>query len=678
LKSFCFKYLLLFIIFLRFLNICHSQDDEDDKTGELKLDELIINFNNSPAFDKKQIESIISTGQSDKFDFNEYILDRQRIEKFYFDNGFFDAVIDTSLSINYKSKKVIAQFIVTQKQEYTINKIYYRGIEPEKIGDIYTKKLFVEDEPLIKVNARYNRDALSAEIVRILNFLNNNGYARANALLPEVVKIISDDEKLSHKVDLILNFITGEQYKFGKVKIEVTDKKYYFSDNYVYKQLEFSEGDLYNKENLTLSENNLSRIAIVENARFQVEKLDTVNRVIYFLIKISLRNKYEVQPELVAYEIFNRFYMGLGLSYLDRNFFGGNRTQNISIKGLVHNKDIYAGELLMELLQPNIFNNRKISGKWRLGLSYLSDDIYYISQIDNRFEAFFELPKHTYFNLMTLEWRLSDQRFTSKELVPVIINDSNVSLKLKIKAFYSILTYTIAHNNTDNFAFPTKGFYQSFLIEESGLLGNLFEKLFNTSSTNYIKFSILNNFFINISNTFPSKSVLAIKFRLGSIFEYGDNKITAEAVEDELSINIIPSDWRFIAGGGTSIRGWNARSLGTFNGKENGGDLLFETTIEHRTRPFINSKGLFKDLGFVTFLDVGNLWEKPKNFKFNQIAMAVGFGLRYYTIVGPVRFDIGFKLYDPENVNKEWIFSYDLKSIFTNRIAFQFGIGNSF
>jgi outer membrane translocation and assembly module TamA len=174
--------------------------------------------------------------------------------------------------------------------------------------------------------------------------------------------------------------------------------------------------------------------------------------------------------------------------------------------------------------------------------------------------------------------------------------------------------------------------------------------------------------------------VLATKALLGIIFEYGDNKLKVNGLNTDLNINIIPIETRFIAGGNTSVRGWPGKKLGTFENMENGGNFLLEGNFEHRTKPFRNLKNVFRDLGFVTFFDWGNLWESPKKFQIQQIALAIGFGARYYTIVGPIRVDIGFKLYDyfAENGTNKWLFNNSLSTILQNKLTIQFGIGNTF
>ncbi len=82
----------------------------------------------------------------------------------------------------------------------------------------------------------------------------------------------------------------------------------------------------------------------------------------------------------------------------------------------------------------------------------------------------------------------------------------------------------------------------------------------------------------------------------------------------------------------------------------------------------------------MAFFDYGNLWDDIKKFRISDIALAVGVGLRYYTIVGPVRFDLGFKLYDydPAAGTSKWLFKNNASTIFSNKLTLQFGIGNTF
>jgi outer membrane protein assembly factor BamA len=58
--------------------------------------------------------------------------------------------------------------------------------------------------------------------------------------------------------------------------------------------------------------------------------------------------------------------------------------------------------------------------------------------------------------------------------------------------------------------------------------------------------------------------------------------------------------------------------------------------------------------------------------------MAAGIGLRYNTFVGPIRLDIGFKLFDPTAVEgNRWLWD-KTSEIFKDKYAIHFGLGNAF
>lgn len=657
-----------------------SQEDEFDYK-KYKLGELKIEYKNSNNFDEDNISALVKTGKTKFFDYNEYCTDILRIEKFYFDNGYIDASVDTNITINEEDKEIIAKFIIDEKLPYKINSIVYNGIQ--EISPIYWSRLFVEKEPLIKINDIYNKNNLAQEISRIVFFLNNNGYANAINKPPEIIKIESNNPEKKNKINIKLDFILGDFYRFGKTKIKIENNRYNITFNEIYRELEFNENDIYSKEKLIESENRINRISILENARILFDNIDSANNIINLRINASVRNKYELQPEILGYDINNLFYGGGGLSFSDRYFFGGGRTLSVKLEGLVHSQDVNGAEFSLNMFQPYIFSNNKITGNWKIGTTLFNQEDYRILEAKNQFDFNFELPKHTYVNNLQLSWKIGNQRYTSK-IDEYVLTESLDTIHFPpgsfvINTFSSVLGFTIIHNNTNNFQFPSKGYFQSYLFEESGLLSSILRKIFDISTFNYFKFTTVHKFYFNVLHE-NSASVIASKTLLGVIFEYGDNTQKISGTPYYFNINLIPIETKFIAGGNTSVRGWNGKKLGTFDNMENGGNFLFEGNLEHRTKPFRNYRSVFKDLGFVTFFDYGNLWENVSKFRLNQIAFAIGGGIRYYTIVGPVRFDIGFKLYDyfaEEGTNK-WLFNNSFNTIMKSKIAFQFGIGNTF
>ena len=95
----------------------------------------------------------------------------------------------------------------------------------------------------------------------------------------------------------------------------------------------------------------------------------------------------------------------------------------------------------------------------------------------------------------------------------------------------------------------------------------------------------------------------------------------------DLSVTRLPSFYRFRAGGSTSVRGYGPEQLSNNNV---GSNHLVTASVEyeHRFLPKWSLAG---------FVDVGNAfndWSEP------ELKTGVGLGLRWYSVVGPVRVDI--------------------------------------
>jgi translocation and assembly module TamA len=122
-----------------------------------------------------------------------------------------------------------------------------------------------------------------------------------------------------------------------------------------------------------------------------------------------------------------------------------------------------------------------------------------------------------------------------------------------------------------------------------------------------------------------ARYVLAGRIGLGSV---------AGADLDE-----IPATRRFYAGGGGSVRGYAYRSLsplGPLN-RITGGRSLFEASVEARIK-------ITETIGIVPFFDAGMAFDSVfPDFK-ETLALSAGLGLRYYTPIGPIRFDVAAPL----------------------------------
>jgi len=128
-------------------------------------------------------------------------------------------------------------------------------------------------------------------------------------------------------------------------------------------------------------------------------------------------------------------------------------------------------------------------------------------------------------------------------------------------------------------------------------------------------------------------------------------RLMAGGISSADSSGFIPVEDRFYSGGSNSIRGWNRSELGPKrdSGSPLGGKSIFESNVEIR-------HPLVWRLSLVAFLEAGNVWEKSYSWDLKHLGYAAGSGIRMDTPVGPVRFDVGFPLWN-EKKNPQFFIS---------------------
>jgi outer membrane protein insertion porin family len=127
----------------------------------------------------------------------------------------------------------------------------------------------------------------------------------------------------------------------------------------------------------------------------------------------------------------------------------------------------------------------------------------------------------------------------------------------------------------------------------------------------------------------------------------------------------LPVSERFFAGGDTTIRGFSLDSVGvpatiSSTGFPKGGDAEIILNAELRAP-------LYKKIGVVLFADGGNVFARAADLSLTELRGSLGFGLRYRSAIGAIRFDLGFKL-DRRRIGTKLEPPY----------AFHFSIGQAF
>ena len=154
---------------------------------------------------------------------------------------------------------------------------------------------------------------------------------------------------------------------------------------------------------------------------------------------------------------------------------------------------------------------------------------------------------------------------------------------------------------------------------------------------------------------FGKSNILAIRGYFGIAIPYGNS-------------NSVPFSKSFFAGGPNDNRAWTAYNLGpgsTQSANEfNEANLKIAASMEQR----FNILGRFNG---AVFVDAGNIWNVLDNVEddkatFNNfgslkdIAIGSGFGIRYDFSFFVLRFDVGFKTYDPSyDLGNRWFKDYN-------------------
>ncbi|AXG69903.1 outer membrane protein assembly factor BamA [Kordia sp. SMS9] len=179
------------------------------------------------------------------------------------------------------------------------------------------------------------------------------------------------------------------------------------------------------------------------------------------------------------------------------------------------------------------------------------------------------------------------------------------------------------------------------------------KKLFGVPYTQYVKteFDYIKHWELSGSK----QDVLAFRTFFGIAIPYGNS-------------DNIPFARSYFGGGSNDNRAWAAYQLGPGRSASildfNEANLKFTSNIEYRFDLFGSFKGAL-------FADAGNIWNvfddiEDTDRKFNgfeslkDIALGTGFGLRYDFSFFVLRFDIGFKTYDPAYpINNRWFNDYN-------------------
>lgn len=521
--------------------------------------------------------------------------DLQRLEFYYNTKGFVEVRFEQPVvSLSRDRRFILISITIHEGPQYRVGEV-----------DVTGDMLFPKEELMKKLSLKpgeiFNAMNVQKDAMALGDKYKDLGYAFANV----------GNATNFRREELLLDFTyviqKGETARFGRIEITGNEGT---RDWTIRRELRIYEGDLYNETKLRDSEARIRRLGFFE--------------------KVEIRPKPAQAPDEVdvVVEVKERqtgaFSVGAGFSSVEnflfqaqiskQNFLG--RGQNLRLEATLSSLRRY---FVLSFDDPYFLDT-----DWTFGFSAFNTDLanYNFSQsstgmdltLGRRFADFFSVAA-TY-RLEGVDVRAGGQEGVAD--VPVANLDQT--------GLTSSLAATFAFDNRDDRMFPTKGNVSSVSLEWAGSqIGSDFD---------FIRMQVRSRQY------FPLiwGAVAKIAGSWGYIFSP-----TGQPV---------PIFERFQVGGIFTVRGFERASLGPSIPVGSARDpnaypasfkiggaqqLVFNAEIEFPIFQQIGVRG-------VVFFDAGNAyddgdWPNPLHMR-----TAAGFGIRWWSPIGPLRFEWGFPL----------------------------------
>ncbi len=364
------------------------------------------------------------------------------------------------------------------------------------------------------------------------------------------------------------------------------------SQKTVLRGLTFAEGQVFEGKQLDDSRRQLYRAGVFRAVRIDLP--DTVLQYTPVRVNVSER---PFRSMTLGGGYDTEIGLRASAAWLHRNFGGGARQLRLSGRVSSASRDIVVG-----IREPYFFGGRN----W-LNLSGF---------VQRRQQADAEQNE--------LGGSTSFERNISERL-DFVLQFSGGLVASQTDSAFSEIRAALRWDTRDDLFDPHEGFLASFTVRERGWwLHSPWEFWEVTTEGRWFQ-------------PLPFKNVWGIRLVGGAIFRINTR-------ED------VPTIERYYSGGLNSVRGWSYQELGPkeirFDNKKMrdeivplGGTSHFEGSIELRTT-------LLRYFGTALFVDAARVANELNAFSLPDLQWSVGGGLRLLTPVGPVRFDVGYRISD--------------------------------
>jgi outer membrane protein insertion porin family len=509
--------------------------------------------------------------------------DRKQIEGFYHDHGYVRVKVGMpDIVISRDGKTISINIPLEEGNEYKVGDIVFKG-------DI----IFDQDEMRKKFKSQKGQTFRSSlfqdDITTITDVYQDKGYAFA-----DIAPLTSLDDE-NRLVNIDFDMARGSEVYFNRINIVGNIRT---RDKVVRRELRVAEGDLYSSSKLKESKRNLTNTTYFKSIDLKTPKTDEPDLV---NLDVLVEEKPTGTLSLgVGYSTYEKAMVTGGISQENIGGTGQKVFLNASLSSITHMYDL-------TYVQPYTFDTN-ISSAFNV---FNTEWIFPTYLFKGDGGSITESRPITDRLSVSLAYKYED--YTVSRVAP---NASTYLLKQEGTTTTSSITPGLFYNSIDNVLNPMKGTVASISEQIAGgpLLGD--EKFLKTV--------------VSWGRYFPYKwdTTFFLRGTAGTAREYGGVPV--------------PIYDNFFVGGIDTNRGFKYGEASTLDPIT--GDVLGSTN-----ELFFNAEwifNIFKPAGLKgdIFFDYGKGFDTMHGF-FEPLYPAVGFGIRWYSPMGPIRVELGFNLH---------------------------------
>lgn len=664
------------------------------------------------------------------------ILDSNLVEKssknmkgYLVNHGFFDATVDYSIST--KNKKASITYQIEENKPYLLDSVYTRVDNPELQNLIAN----FSSNSFLKKGQIYNQDDVTAERNRLEELLKNKGYYMFSKSYINFIAY-QDTAAKSIRIEQIIQkptFAESHQvYTIDSISLRINPPSDEFADRQIqteYKGIDFSfyrdrysakilasriqlqKGKPYNRTDALETQRLINSLDLF---RFVNITFDTLGTSLTASIFTQPNQKYQLTNQLgmtITEQLPGPFF---STALRNRNFFRAGELLELNFRaglegvasatgqGVYQSSEINTSlsvifpRFIIPFAPKTLQQFGKYNPNTRVQFGYLSTNRpeYNRNAINGQLGYTWSTRNNRQsFTINAADVSYIRTPFIQDEFLSILENlqtdGNNLIWSFLPSLISSFSGQTLINFNRYGDFSARKASLLRIFGESGGTTLNLTNVRRNDSpEISYANFQWLKGQ-VDFRRFYPinKKQTLAYRLNFGMARPYG------------VSVGILPYEKYFFAGGGTSIRAWQARRLGPGSStpitgaggnydyrNEQPAEMILESMFEYRRK-------LFSYFDMAVFVDAGNSWmigrddARPgADFRYDrfykEIAIGTGVGLRMDFDFLVIRLDLATKALDPaRQEGQRWILdNIRLNKPFGERgqTVFNFGIGYPF